>query len=63
MSDLIIKAASIFIAVFAAVAYIVMAWPFFLAVVAVWMVWKASKYGRKLWKGYIEKLMQIPNYL
>ena len=63
MSNYIITAVSMFIAVFTAIVYFVMAWPFFLAVAAVWMVWKASSYTRKLGKNYIEKLTQIPNYL
>jgi hypothetical protein len=63
MSDFIIPAVTIFIAAFAAIVYIVMAWPFFLAVAAVWMLWKLSRNGQRLGKIYIEKkLKQIPNF-
>lgn len=37
MSDSIVTAAAGMIVLFAAVVYIVMAWPFFLAVAAVWL--------------------------
>jgi glycerol-3-phosphate acyltransferase PlsY len=59
MSNLLI-AAVISITAFVAVAYIVMAWPIFLAIIAVVAVWKAAANGRRLLqKNYIRK----PNYL
>ena len=63
MSNLTVTAV-ISILVFAAAAYLVLAWPYVLAVLAVWIVWKSARYGWSLFqKALDEEPKRVPTSL
>lgn len=63
MSNFIITIVT-FIAMLAVATYLVMAWPFFLVVLGIWMSWKVSVYGwRLLQKNRYLQPNHMPNSL